>query len=154
MSRYTRRRQVRRRQQPFATGSNHRRASSRTEAVMNSPADDRAEIEEVLIRYATGIDQKDWPLFRTSWTDDIVADYSQLGTFTSAEELTDVMTRMHGSMGPTFHRMSNFVIDVDGDHAVVRSYVHAVLMASPDNPSNWFDAVGHYDDVFVRTNDG
>jgi hypothetical protein len=36
----------------------------------------------------------------------------------------------------------------------VRSYVHAVLMLQPDDDTNWVDALGHYDDVFVRTADG
>ncbi|MGV0835042.1 nuclear transport factor 2 family protein [Mycolicibacterium thermoresistibile] len=118
---------------------------------MNS---DKAEIGEVLIRYATGIDQKDWTLFRTCWTDEIDVDYAQLGTFTDPDAFTEVMAQVHGAMGPTYHRMSNFVIDVDGDRATVRSYVHAVLMLQPDDGDNWIDALGHYDDVVVRTADG
>jgi hypothetical protein len=112
------------------------------------------QISEVLVRYATGIDQRDWPLFRTCWTHDVDADYGHLGRFTSVEEITDAMTKAHADMGPTHHRMSNFVIDVDGDRAAVRSYVHAVLMLTPDDPDRWIDVVGHYDDVFVRTAEG
>jgi 3-phenylpropionate/cinnamic acid dioxygenase small subunit len=117
---------------------------------------DREQIAEVLIRYATGIDSKDWPLLRSCWTDEIDVDYQQLGRFTSADALTDVMRQLHDNMGPTYHRMSNFVIAIDeaGDRATVRSYVHAVLMLQPDDSTNWVDALGHYDDVFVRTPDG
>ena len=115
---------------------------------------DTEQIAEVLIRYATGIDSKDWPLLRSCWTDEIDVDYQQLGRFTSADALTDVMRQLHENMGPTYHRMSNFVIAVDGDRATVRSYVHAVLMLQRDDSTNWVDALGHYDDVFVRTPDG
>jgi hypothetical protein len=121
---------------------------------------DREQIAEVLIRYATGIDSKDWPLLRSCWTDEIDVDYQQLGRFTSADALTDVMRQLHENMGPTYHRMSNVVIAIDqagdeaGDRATVRSYVHAVLMLQPDDSTNWVDALGHYDDVFVRTPDG
>ena len=115
---------------------------------------DKEQIAEVLIRYATGIDSKDWPLLRSCWTDEIDVDYQQLGRFTSADALTDVMRQLHENMGPTYHRMSNFVIAVDGDRATVRSYVQAVLMLQPDDSANWVDALGHYDDVFVRTADG
>lgn len=115
---------------------------------------DKEQIAEVLIRYATGIDSKDWPLLRSCWADEIDVDYQQLGHFTSPDALTEVMTRLHENMGPTYHRLSNFVIAVDGDRASVRSYVHAVLMLTPDDPTNWVDALGHYDDVFVRTPDG
>ena len=112
--------------------------------------DDHDQISQVLIRYATGIDQKDWPLLRTCWTDDVVVDYDTLGQYTGADTLTEVMKQTHQNMGPTYHRVSNFVIDVDGGRAAVRSYVHAVLLITPGDPSNWLDAVGHYDDEFVR----
>ena len=115
---------------------------------------DKEQIAEVLVRYATGIDSKDWPLFRSCWTDEIDVDYQQLGRFTSADALTEVMTRLHENMGPTYHRLSNFVIALDGDRATARSYVHAVLMLQPDGSTNWVDALGHYDDVFVRTQGG
>lgn len=116
--------------------------------------DDRAQIAEVLIRYATGIDRRDWALFRSCWTDAIDADYDTVGRFSNANEITDAMTTIHANMGPTYHRMSNFVIDVDGDRAAVRSYVHAVLMVTAGDPNNWVDAIGHYEDVFVRTAEG
>jgi 3-phenylpropionate/cinnamic acid dioxygenase small subunit len=115
---------------------------------------DKEQIAEVLIRYATGIDSKDWPLFRSCWTDEIDADYQQLGRFSSADALTEVMTRLHENMGPTYHRLSNFVIAVDGDRATARSYVQAVLMLQPDDSTNWVDATGHYDDVLVRSAGG
>ena len=115
---------------------------------------DRQQIAEVLIRYATGIDSKDWPLLRSCWTDEIDVDYQQLGRFTSADALTDVMRQLHENMGPTYHRLSNFVIAVEGDRATARSYVQAVLMLQPNDSTNWVDALGHYDDVFVRTPDG
>ncbi len=115
---------------------------------------DRAQIGDVLIRYATGIDSKDWPLLRSCWADEIEVDYGELGRFTDPDTLTDLMAQIHGGMGATYHRMSNFVIDVQGDSATVRSYVHAVLMLQPDDADNWIDVIGQYDDEFVRTPGG
>jgi hypothetical protein len=117
---------------------------------------DRDQIGDVLIRYATGIDQRDWALFRTCWTPDVEADYGEVGRFSGVDALTDFMMASHDAMGPIHHRMSNFVIAVDpaGDRATVRSYVHAVLIAVPGDKSSWIDAVGNYDDVFVRTAEG
>lgn len=63
--------------------------------------DDPAQIGQVLIRYATGIDRKDWPLLRAHWTDDVVVDYDTLGPHTGADQLTEVMKRTHENMGPT-----------------------------------------------------
>lgn len=115
---------------------------------------DKAEIAEVLIRYATGIDAKDWRLFRTCWTDEVDIDYGDLGKFTDADAFTTLMTQIHDGMGQTYHRMSNVVIEVDADRATARSYVHAVLMAVPGDDASWIDALGHYDDELARTADG
>jgi SnoaL-like domain len=115
---------------------------------------DTAQIHEVLIRYATGIDSKNWPLFRSCWADEVDADYGELGTFADADALTELFAQIHGSMGPTYHRLSNFAVDVDGDTATARTYVHAVLMVTTDANGPWVDAIGHYDDELVRRPDG
>jgi len=67
---------------------------------------DREQIAEVLTRYATAIDRKDWSLFKTCWAPDAVADYGQLGHFTDVEALTDVFSAAHDPLGPTYHRIS------------------------------------------------
>ena len=121
---------------------------------MSNLREDQAQITDVLNRYATGIDRRDWDLFRTCWTPDVVADYGEIGVFTGVDALTDFMFASHDAMGPTHHRLTNFVIDVDGDRAEVRCYVHAVLIAVPGDSTSWIDALGHYDDIFVRTADG
>jgi 3-phenylpropionate/cinnamic acid dioxygenase small subunit len=138
-------------------GSRYVDADQRKKLPMTSDVDkavDRAEISEVLVRYATGIDHRDWPLFRTCWADDVYADYEQVGQFSDADTLTDRMRMLHEPMGPTYHRLSNFVITVAGDRATARSYFHAVLQLVPGDSTNWFDAIGHYDDELLRTPDG
>ena len=115
---------------------------------------DKAEIAEVLIRYATGIDFKDWKLFRTCWTGEVDIDYGDLGKFTDADAFTELMKQIHDGMGQTYHRISNIVVDLDGDRATARSYVRAVLMAVPGDANSWIDALGHYDDELTRTPDG
>ena len=116
---------------------------------------DRAEITGVLIRYATGIDRRDWELFRTCWTEDTDADYGRkIGHFHGADEITAHMVTAHADMGPTWHRLSNFVIEVDGDSATARTYVHAVLMVNKNHPDRWLDVVSHYDDILARTATG
>jgi 3-phenylpropionate/cinnamic acid dioxygenase small subunit len=115
---------------------------------------DKAQIAEVLIRYATGIDSKDWELFRTCWADEVDIDYGDLGHFSDPDEFTTLMKQIHDGMGQTYHRISNPAIAVDGGQATARSYVHAVLMAVPGDANSWIDAIGHYDDGLVRTDDG
>jgi hypothetical protein len=115
---------------------------------------DKEQIAEVLIRYATGIDFKDWALLRTCWTEDVDANYGEVGRFGGADAITDLMEQLHNAMGPTYHRLSNFTIALDGDRATARSYVFAHLQALPDDPTSWVEALGHYDDELVRTPEG
>jgi 3-phenylpropionate/cinnamic acid dioxygenase small subunit len=114
---------------------------------------DHADIEQILLRYATGIDKRDWALFRTCFIDDAVGDYGDIGTFTGADNLTDFMIAAHGGFGTTNHMLTNFVIQVDGDRATARSYVHVVL-AFAHGRDAWFDGVGTYEDTLVRTDSG
>ena len=110
--------------------------------------EDRQDISDVLIRYATGIGRRDWPLFRTVFTDDCVLDYGDIGTWHGVDAVADFMEQTHAMAGHTMHRMSNQVITVDGDRAQARTYVDALIMA-PDNASG-VNAIGFYDDELVR----
>jgi hypothetical protein len=118
---------------------------------MNARDPDRADIIDVLVGYATGIDRRDWALFRSLWTDDVDADYGRIGHFRSAEQITEFMAASHARMGSTWHRLSNFDVDVQGDSATARTYLHAVLNVDKDDPDAWLDVIGHYDDTLVRT---
>ncbi|TFV59728.1 nuclear transport factor 2 family protein [Mycobacterium sp. PS03-16] len=115
---------------------------------------DTAQIADVLIRYATGIDAKDWALFRTCWADEVDIDYGDLGRHTDPDAFTTLMEQIHGRMGQTYHRISNVAVTVEGDRATARSYVHAVLQSAPGDADSWIDALGHYDDELRRTAEG
>ncbi len=114
--------------------------------------EDRQDIAEVLIRYATGIDRRDWPLFRTIFTADCELDYGEIGVWTGVDAVTDFMEQSHAMAGHTMHRMTNQVIDLDGDRAAARTYVDALIMMS-DNVSG-VNAIGFYDDDLIRTETG
>jgi 3-phenylpropionate/cinnamic acid dioxygenase small subunit len=113
---------------------------------------DRQDIAEVLVRYATGIDRRDWELFRTCFTADVRAEYEGIATWTSVEEITEYMTSSHADMGHTMHRLTNVAITVHDDTATARTYVDAVLMAA--DGQNGINPIGFYDDELVRTESG
>jgi 3-phenylpropionate/cinnamic acid dioxygenase small subunit len=112
----------------------------------------RQDIAEVLIRYATGIDRRDWDLFRTCFTVDCVVDYGDIGLWHGADEVTEWMDRTHRDAGHTLHRITNQAVDTAGDGASARAYVDAIVM-SGDNASG-VRAVGFYDDELVNTTQG
>jgi uncharacterized protein (TIGR02246 family) len=114
--------------------------------------EDRQDICELLVRYATGIDRRDWPLFRTVFTDDCELDYGEIGAWKGVDAVTDFMEQVHALAGHTMHRLSNQAIVVDGDKAAARTYIDGLIMTG-DNTSG-VNAIGFYDDEIVRTDDG
>jgi 3-phenylpropionate/cinnamic acid dioxygenase small subunit len=117
-----------------------------------SERDDRQDIADLLVRYATGIDRRDWPLFRTVFTDDCELDYGVIGAWQGVDAATDFMEQVHSLAGHTMHRLSNLAITLDGDKAMARTYIDGLIMAA-DNTSG-VNAIGFYDDEIVRTEDG
>jgi 3-phenylpropionate/cinnamic acid dioxygenase small subunit len=113
---------------------------------------DRQDISDVLLRYATGIDRRDWPLFRTVFTDDCELDYGEVGSWHGGDAVTEFMQQAHAIAGHTMHRLTNQMIVVDSDSAQTRTYVDALILL-PDNNSG-VNATGIYDDEFVRTKHG
>lgn len=113
---------------------------------------DRDDIADLLLRYATGIDRRDWALFRTVFTEDCVLDYGEVGTWNGADAVTEFMELAHSMAGHTMHRLTNMVVTIDGDVAAARTYVDGLILAQ-DNVSG-VNAIGFYDDDLVRTADG
>jgi 3-phenylpropionate/cinnamic acid dioxygenase small subunit len=115
----------------------------------------RQDVADVLVRYATGIDRRDWALFRTCFTEDCVADYGDIGQWHGVDEITDWMARTHAPCGHTLHRITNVAVSAagldgeDGDRVQARSYVEALVLG-PDNSAG-VRAAGFYDDDLVRT---
>jgi 3-phenylpropionate/cinnamic acid dioxygenase small subunit len=117
-----------------------------------SEREDRQDISDVLVRYATGIDRRDWPLFRTVFTDDCELDYGEVGSWKGVDAVTEFMQQAHAMAGHTMHRLTNQVITVNGDSAQTRTYVDALIMLADNNSG--VNAAGFYDDEFVRTEQG
>jgi 3-phenylpropionate/cinnamic acid dioxygenase small subunit len=117
-----------------------------------SEREDRQDIAEVLLRYATGIDRKDWQLFRTVFTDDCELNYGEVGSWHGVDAITEFMQQAHEFASHTMHRLTNQVITVNGDTAESRTYVDALILVGDGNAG--VNAAGFYDDDLVRGDDG
>jgi len=116
---------------------------------------DRAEISEVQLRYATGLDSRDWPLFRSCFTDEIETDFTSVfggePRKVSADRWTEAARRTLSGLTATQHMITNHVITVAGDNATCVAYVqarHFLPNASGDSMQTMF---GYYTNRFVRT---
>jgi 3-phenylpropionate/cinnamic acid dioxygenase small subunit len=113
-----------------------------------------ASIVDTLVRYSTGIDSKDWDLFRGVWADEIDADYAEgIGHWTTGDEITAWMENSHKDMGYTLHRLSNIrITDTQNGEVNTRTYVDAVLYMK--DGTLIANAKGFYDDVLAKAGTG
>jgi SnoaL-like domain len=109
----------------------------------------QAEASDVLVRYASGIDRRDWALFRTCFTPDCVVDYGEIGVWNGVDEITSFMVETHARCGHTLHRITNIALESGEDGLLARSYVDAMIMG-PDNRAG-VRAVGYYEDELVHS---
>jgi 3-phenylpropionate/cinnamic acid dioxygenase small subunit len=116
-------------------------------------AEDERAIRQLLLRYATGIDTRDWRLFRSCFAQDCEADYGSFGHWRGLREIVEYMEAAHRHMGPTLHRITNIVIENRNDQWHARSYVDAILPEAMQGGLT-HRAAGFYDDCLVRTSDG
>ncbi len=114
---------------------------------------DSEDIVAVLVRYARAVDTKDWPRLATCFTDDVTADYGEIGSWHGVADLVRFMEEAHAGMGPTQHQLSTFQVDVAGEWASSVAYVHAVTVLA-SHPDHWIDTVGMYEDRLRRGSDG
>lgn len=118
---------------------------------------DSESISELLVRYATSIDRRDWKLFRTCFSDDCDVDYGTLPTGETArwnniEDMAAWMEASHRDMGRTLHRITNQRVEREGDTVTAHCYVDALLMTQDGQLI--MNAAGFYDDHLVHTDDG
>src|SRR5882757_3292932 len=80
---------------------------------------DRTDIIETVYRYATGIDNKDFSLYRSIFTDDIKVDFSMYTgepsgwTSLSADQWTEQLIGIFRGLDSTQHSVSNPIVAVD-----------------------------------------
>jgi hypothetical protein len=118
---------------------------------------DRAEISDVQLRYATGLDSRDWPLFRSCFTDEIETDFSSVfggeARKVSADRWTEAARRSLCGLAATQHMITNHVITIDGDQATCIAYVQARHFLPNDSGDSMQTMFGYYTNRFVHTPD-
>jgi 3-phenylpropionate/cinnamic acid dioxygenase small subunit len=110
---------------------------------------DRLAVSDVLVRYATALDSRDWELLASCFTDGARLDYDTSGVFGRDDFLEHCRIGL-ARMKATQHCVTNHVISLDGDHAHSTSYVIAQHVRENDVT---FTLGGTYHDDLVRSGD-
>ncbi|WP_018638057.1 nuclear transport factor 2 family protein [Parafrankia elaeagni] len=117
---------------------------------------DRIEINEVLARYARGVDTKDWELWETVFTPDAFLDFraasSSPTSFGSRDDMGAWLRAGIGAMPMTQHYITNVEITLDGDTAeVLAMFFNPMILPGTSGLSY---CGGFYRHQMVRTGEG
>jgi 3-phenylpropionate/cinnamic acid dioxygenase small subunit len=121
---------------------------------------DRAALVDVLSSYATGLDARDWQLWRSVFLDQVVFDLSswsgQPARTLDADRVVAAQARIFAELAATQHFITNHRITVDGDRARVLAAMRAEHWIDTPVPGGGtrYTMFGYYDDRLVRTRDG
>src|SRR5260370_21583642 len=116
---------------------------------------DRAEISDVQLRYATGLDSRDWPQFRSCFADEIETDFTSVfgdePRKVSADRWTEAARRSLSGLAATQHMITNHVITIAGDDATCIAYVQARHYLPNHTGDSTQTMFGYYTNRFART---
>jgi len=116
---------------------------------------DRLELQDLVVRYSTSVDRKDWALYESLFTPDAVIDYTAVGGVRGGPKEVAQWLAETMPMFPAYqHLVSNVELSIDGDAATGRAMLF--------NPMGCRTADGvqmaliglWYNDKFRRTPDG
>ena len=121
-------------------------------------ADDKLAVAETVYRYATGIDTRDFTLYRSIFAPQVAIDFSSYSgaepSMMTGDQWVAGVRPLFTGLAATQHSMTNPIAEIDGDTARCLMYMQAHHVHVPADPTSWFTIGGFYDDRLVRSVDG
>ena len=92
----------------------------------NDLALDRIALQDVMLSYAAGVDERDFDLYRSCFADDVEVHGFADETVHGADAWLDYVKNALERFGPTQHMLGPQLASVDGDRARCRTDVQAL----------------------------
>lgn len=116
-------------------------------------ADDRRQLQDVMLSYAAAVDDRDMARYRACFADDVEIVGFGEATVTGADTWTASVESQLQAFSATQHLMSPQLATVSGDTASARADVQALHMIKDGNGA-MFTLWATYLTNFVRTDEG
>ena len=113
--------------------------------------EDAEQIRQLKYRYLRTLDTKDWSGFEECFLPEATADYAGLA-FADRAALVDYMRTNLGPEIVTMHHCHHPEIEVDGDTATARWYLHDQVISAAYEFR--LEGAAFYDDTYRRTPEG
>ena len=115
------------------------------------PAEDHESVRQLKYAYLRCLDLKHWDEFAALFVAEATGDYAGL-SFASRDELVGYMRENLPAGRITLHQAHHPEIDVDGDHATARWYLHDKVFVPEFDVA--IEGAAFYEDRVVRTAEG
>ncbi len=125
----------------------------------NTIAEDKLLVTETTYRYATGIDTRNWELYRSIFADEVSIDFSSYNparpaSTMAADQWVAGLRPLFTGLAATQHSMTNPLVSLDGDRAEITMYMQAHHVHDAENPDSWYTIGGYYTDTLKRSDGG
>ena len=119
-------------------------------------AADHQAVCETVYRYATGIDSRDWDMYRSVFADEVSVDFTsyhpaQPAAHMRADEWVASVQPLFSGLAATQHSMTNPTVQLRSDTASCTMYMQAAHALDHGNDDAWFTIGGYYRNELVRT---
>ena len=119
---------------------------------------DKADIQETILKYATGLDRRDFALYRSIFADQVEIDFSSFSgappSTMSGDDWAAQVQQLLPGFDATQHVLTNFVINVQGDEAKANVYMQAEHFIANSDGDNSHTLGGYYDHKLRRKGEG
>jgi 3-phenylpropionate/cinnamic acid dioxygenase small subunit len=115
---------------------------------------ERQAISDVMLRYGRALDDRDWAKLKTCFTPDAKAIYGELGFQDGNDAIIQTCRGALEPLDSSQHIITNHEIEIDGNAAHARSYLHAQHTKNGTPGGDNFTIGGTYIDDLVKTPDG
>jgi SnoaL-like domain len=117
---------------------------------------DESELRNLVFGYAFGLDRRDWELWRSVFTDEVVMDMTDYQPEppprpVPADRVVGAMRRLFAGFDATQHFIATPHCEVAGDTAVVTAHMRAEHWLTSGQGGDRYTMYGTYTDRCVRT---
>jgi 3-phenylpropionate/cinnamic acid dioxygenase small subunit len=132
---------------------------STTHAELLQRLADESELRDLIHRYAFGLDNRDWALWRSIFLDEVVIDMSDFEPdppprLLPIDKHVRAVERMFAHFDATQHFIGSHRYDIDGDRAVITAHMRAEHWLTSGQGGDKYTMFGTYTDTCVRTANG
>ena len=115
---------------------------------------DRIALQDVMLRYAAGVDERDMDLYASCFADDVEVLGFGAETVNGRDAWVDYVKKALEAYGPTQHMLGPQLATVDGDSAHCRTDVQAHHYLKDDPDDRTLTLWATYETDMGRTADG